>query len=47
MLHPAFDGTTADVVVVGFGGAGSAAAITARDMGAEVVIVENDRGGEG
>ena len=31
---------TADVVVVGFGGAGSAAAITASDLGADVVVVE-------
>jgi succinate dehydrogenase/fumarate reductase flavoprotein subunit len=31
---------TADVVVVGFGGAGSAAAITAGDLGADVVVVE-------
>jgi succinate dehydrogenase/fumarate reductase flavoprotein subunit len=29
-----------DVVVVGFGGAGAAAAITAHDLGAEVVILE-------
>lgn len=30
----------ADVVVIGFGGAGAAAAITAHDMGARVLIVE-------
>ncbi len=31
---------TADVVVVGYGGAGAVAAITARDHGAEVLVVE-------
>ena len=30
----------ADVVVVGFGGAGVAAAVTAHDLGAEVILLE-------
>src|ERR1700741_4148484 len=33
-------GDSADVVIVGFGGAGSAAAITAHDRGARVVVLE-------
>jgi len=36
----------ADVVVVGYGGAGAAAAITAHDAGAKVIVLEKtDRGG--
>lgn len=35
----------ADVVVVGYGGAGAAAAIAAADLGAEVLIVEKGAGG--
>ncbi|MBO9352363.1 FAD-dependent oxidoreductase [Bordetella petrii] len=38
----------ADVVVVGFGGAGAAAAITAADLGASVILLEKaPRGNEG
>ena len=33
-------GVEADVVVVGFGAAGMAAAVTAHDLGAKVVILE-------
>ena len=36
----------ADVVVVGFGGAGASAAITAQDSGASVLIVEKAPKGE-
>lgn len=36
---------TADVVVVGFGGAGACAAIEAREGGADVVVVERFHGG--
>ncbi len=36
---------TVDVAVVGFGGAGAAAAIEARDQGAEVAIIERFNGG--
>ena len=35
----------ADVIVVGYGGAGASAAIAAHDAGAKVLIVEKDRGG--
>jgi len=35
----------ADVVVVGYGGAGAAAAISAHDAGASVIVVEKDSGG--
>ena len=36
----------ADVVIVGYGGAGAAAAITAHDAGAKVIVLEkNDEGG--
>jgi succinate dehydrogenase/fumarate reductase flavoprotein subunit len=35
----------ADVIVVGYGGAGASAAIAAHDAGAKVVIVEKDQGG--
>jgi len=35
----------ADVVVVGYGGAGASAAISAHDAGASVVIIEKDSGG--
>lgn len=38
---------TADVVVVGYGGAGAAAAITAHDAGARVVILEKTAAGGG
>lgn len=34
-----------DVVVLGYGGAGSTAAISAHDSGAKVIIVEKDQGG--
>ena len=34
-----------DVVVLGYGGAGAAAAISAHDAGARVVIVEKNHGG--
>lgn len=37
----------ADVVVVGFGGAGAAAAITAHDLGASVVVLEKAADGGG
>ncbi len=37
----------ADVVVVGYGGAGSCAAIEARRAGADVLIVERASGGGG
>mgnify|MGYP001157799273 FL=1 len=36
-----------DVVVIGYGGAGSAAAITAHDAGAEVLILEKNANGGG
>ena len=36
----------ADVVVVGFGGAGVAAAVTAHDLGAEVILLEKAPEGE-
>ena len=36
---------TADVVVVGYGGAGACAAIEARENGASVIIVERFAGG--
>ena len=36
----------ADVVIVGFGGAGAACAITASDAGARVLILENAPEGE-
>jgi 3-oxo-5alpha-steroid 4-dehydrogenase len=36
---------TVDVAVIGFGGAGAAAAIEARDQGAEVAIIERFNGG--
>jgi 3-oxo-5alpha-steroid 4-dehydrogenase len=36
---------TADVIVVGFGGAGAAAAIEARRRGADVLAIDNFRGG--
>ena len=36
----------ADVVVVGFGGAGAAAAITAHDLGARVLMLEKAPEGE-
>ena len=32
--------TEAEVVIVGFGGAGAAASITASDLGAKVIILE-------
>ncbi len=35
----------ADVVVVGYGGAGAAAAISAHDAGASVIVLEKDSGG--
>ncbi len=35
----------ADVIVVGYGGAGASAAIAAHDAGAKVLIVEKDQGG--
>jgi succinate dehydrogenase/fumarate reductase flavoprotein subunit len=35
----------ADVVVVGYGGAGAAAAISAHDAGASVIVLEKDTGG--
>lgn len=35
----------ADVVILGYGGAGAAAAISACDAGAKVIVVEKDRGG--
>jgi succinate dehydrogenase/fumarate reductase flavoprotein subunit len=35
----------ADVVVVGYGGAGASAAIAAHDAGAKVLIVEKNDGG--
>src|SRR5258706_14838693 len=35
----------ADVVVVGYGGAGASAAIAAHDAGAKVLIVEKNAGG--
>lgn len=35
----------ADVVVLGYGGAGAVAAISAHDAGAKVIVVEKDRGG--
>jgi succinate dehydrogenase/fumarate reductase flavoprotein subunit len=34
-----------DIVVIGFGGAGAAAAITARDSGADVIVLEKMRQG--
>ncbi|HEU4362825.1 MAG TPA: FAD-binding protein [Mycobacterium sp.] len=37
--------TTTDVVVVGFGAAGTSAAITAREQGAEVIAVDRANGG--
>ena len=37
----------ADVVVIGYGGAGAAAAITAHDAGAEVLILEKMSHGGG
>ena len=36
----------ADVVIVGFGGAGAAAAITAHDLGAQVLLLEKAPEGE-
>ena len=36
---------TADVVVVGFGGAGAAAALAAREAGAEVLALDRYLGG--
>jgi len=36
----------ADLVVVGFGGAGAAAAITASDLGAKVLMLEKAPEGE-
>ena len=33
----------ADLVIVGFGGAGAAAAITAQDLGARVLMLEKKR----
>lgn len=36
----------ADVVIVGFGGAGAAAAITAHDLGAQVLMLEKAPEGE-
>ena len=44
-LAPQYD-VEADVVVVGFGAAGVAAAVTAHDIGAEVVILEKAPEGE-
>ena len=35
----------ADVVIIGYGGAGAAAAISAHDSGAAVIILEKDAGG--
>ena len=35
----------ADVVVVGYGGAGATAAISAHDAGASVIVMEKDSGG--
>src|SRR5688572_21629877 len=35
----------ADVVIVGYGGAGAAAAISAHDAGAAVIILEKEAGG--
>ena len=32
--------TEAEIVIVGFGGAGAAASITASDLGAKVIILE-------
>jgi succinate dehydrogenase/fumarate reductase flavoprotein subunit len=37
----------ADVVIVGYGGAGAVAAITAHDLGAEVVVLEKSAQGGG
>lgn len=39
-MTPAHDSTTVDIVVVGFGAAGAAAALTAAEHGASVVIIE-------
>jgi succinate dehydrogenase/fumarate reductase flavoprotein subunit len=39
-------GTEADIVVVGFGGAGAAAAVTAHDLGARVLMLEKAPEGE-
>jgi succinate dehydrogenase/fumarate reductase flavoprotein subunit len=44
MMTPLWD-DQADVVVVGYGGAGASAAIAAHDAGAEVLIVEKNAGG--
>ena len=35
----------ADVVVLGYGGAGAVAAISAHDAGVKVIVVEKDEGG--
>ncbi len=44
-LPPKWD-AEADVVVVGFGGAGAATAITAHNLGAEVLMLEKAPEGE-
>ena len=36
---------TTDVVIVGFGAAGASAAITARELGAEVIALDRANGG--
>src|SRR5689334_24864252 len=46
MSEPAKWDKEADVVVVGFGGAGAAAAITAHDLGARVCMLEKAPEGE-
>jgi succinate dehydrogenase/fumarate reductase flavoprotein subunit len=46
VTHPAPSEKEADVVIVGFGGAGAAAAITAHDLGAKVLILEKAPEGE-
>ena len=37
----------ADVIIVGFGGAGASSAITAHDLGVKVIILEKDKRGGG
>ena len=44
-MSDAWDEET-DVIVLGYGGAGAAAAISAHDAGARVVIVEKTTAGE-